>query len=159
MLWIGVDNWWLISCVIFHYQKASCGHVRIEGISLSFIVSPLSCKKLLMHLITFISNPKSYNLGSSPLYHTWSKAFSTSKNTTMEIILLLKFCLIQWLCKFKQIVICVHLFFLKPFCFKLNILWFSAQLLILFVSNFSRIFPMHEVRLNGLFAYKTLFCS
>ena len=33
MLWTGMDNQWLIDvnrCVIFHFQKASRSHVRIQ---------------------------------------------------------------------------------------------------------------------------------
>ena len=30
MLWIGMGNRWLVICFMFHYQKASCSHVRIR---------------------------------------------------------------------------------------------------------------------------------
>ena len=112
-----------------------------------FFVKPLFCKKLWIYLIRFISKPNSYNLVSSPLCHTWSNALSTSKNTTFEIILLLKFCLTDWviLNKLSLVLLC----FLKPFCCKLKIL-FSAHFFILFVNSFSKILPIQEVRLNGL---------
>ena len=127
-LWIGLDN--------------------SLNILFIFIVKPLFCKKLLMHLIRFISNPNSYNLGSSPLCHTWLNAFSRSKSTTVEIILLLKFCLIDWVILNKLSLI--FLFFLKPCYCKLKIWLFSAHFFILFVNSFSKILPIQEVRLNGL---------
>ena len=97
---------------------APCSSLRI---SLSFTVNHLSCKKLLIHLIRFICNPKPYNLESSPLCHTCWNTFSTSKNITVEIIHLLKFRLID--CISLNKLSFVHLFFLKPFCCKL-MLWF-----------------------------------
>ena len=98
-------NLWLSCGISLTYRMSSIG---LKGLPwgtpwiwyntslrtlLSFIVSPLSYKEPFIHCIRFISNLKSYNLESSPLCHTWSKAFCTSKNPTVEVMLLLKFCL------------------------------------------------------------------
>ena len=116
--------------------------------SLIEIISFLWWRKLPIHLINFLFRPIEVNLKRRPSYHTWLKAFSSSRNIPVVGWPLQKPCLIvsKSLVKLSFLL----LFFLKPFCCLLNFLLASAQLLMLSAAAFSRSLPRQEVRLRRL---------
>ena len=102
--------------------------------SLIEIISFLWWRKLLIHLINFLFRPIEINLKRRPSYHTWSRAFSTSRNIPVVGCPLQKPSLI--VSKSLNKLSFVLLFFLKPFFCLLNFLLASAYLLMLSATAF-----------------------
>ena len=102
--------------------------------SLIEIISFLWWRKLLIHLINFLFRLIEVNLKRRPSYHTWSKAFSTSRNIPVVGCPLQKLSLI--VSKSLNKLSFVLLFFLKPFFCLLNFLLASVHLLMLSATAF-----------------------
>ena len=130
------------------------------GLKISLFISSilidinLSHKKLLIHLKRFPSISKFFILWRKPACHTWSKAFSTLRNTAAVTNPLLVFCFNDWVNLNR--LSCVLLLLQQPFCCLFIISFLLHHFLTLFVIIFFTILSKQLVRLSGRYVTSDL---